>query len=253
MRSPRWQLLILALAAALAVPTAASAACTGRSSDQHYWSIGYSKGAISGHHYDYVKSNIVVRNPVLDPNCSTWHCYSYAWIMMLNSGQDQFAQTGVYKDWEFSYGNVFDQCVGNKGTKIYDNWLIEDNPVGTAPLYTIHYGTDPLGNADNKIFLQNGTIIDYCGGGGSPFTFTPVYGEGVDEIYDLATQIPGSVASHESFTNGIVTDPVNGTTGLFTGSVGAFEDGSVLFPIPSWMGDSNGGSESQDYWDADCS
>jgi hypothetical protein len=120
--------------------------------------------------------------------------------------------------------------------------------VGSNPLYTIHYGTDPLLQSGNKIELINGTIWDYCGGGGrNPFTFTPVNAQAGTEIVDQKTQLPGTAVTHETFSNSVAIDPTNGSSNFFTG-------GSWKFSGPNydWIAKIIVNSSTLDEWDGDC-
>lgn len=251
--------LLLALALALILPVAASANCVTNANDstrQNPDSAPYGPGYSvqnSGSYFDYLKSNILVKNPDLAPSCSSHFCLSYASELMVSSSGSSWAQWGPFSGYfaGFSVGPGGDllQCARNNGQYTYDNWPVTSS-VGSSPLYTIHYGTDPLGFSGNKIFLLNGTIEDWCGGANDPFTFTPVIAQAGTEIHDIQTQMPGGTSAKEHFTNSHTVDPVNGQGDLFTGG-GWFYQQNLDFV--HWMGKSIVDSHTADLWDGDCS
>jgi hypothetical protein len=121
--------------------------------------------------------------------------------------------------------------------------------VGSNPLYTIHYGTDPLLQNGNKIELIDGTVWDWCGGGGlNPFTFTPVYAQAGTEITDQKTQLPGTTASHETFSNSVAIDPTSGSANFYSGGSWQYSQGLK----PSWIGKNIVDSSTMDLWDGNC-
>ena len=252
-KAHRVSTLAVALALALALPAIAAATCdmSGRTSDSNHYGAQYAihDGGGSGY-FNYLKSNILVRDPVLAPTCSTYDCSSYAWEMMLSSAQTTWAQWGPIEGYVDGYpndaGTAFVQCHGASGT--YDDFPTVSS-VGSNPLYAIHYGTDPLLQSGNKIELIGGTIWDWCGGGGSnPFTFTPVNAQGGTEITYQKTQLPGTVPNHETFSNGVAIDPTSGSQNFFTGGSWVYSNGLNYI----WIGKQIVNSSTMDLWDGDC-
>jgi hypothetical protein len=242
------------MAVALVLPAIAAATCdmSGRESDPGQYGTTYNihDGGGSGY-FSYVKSNILVKDPVLAPSCATYICLSYSWEMMVSSSLNTWAQWGPgegYLDgYPWSAGTAFVQCYGASG-------LYDDSPtvssVGSNPLYTIHYGTDPLLQSGNKIELINGTIYDWCGGGGrNPFTFTPKNAQIATEIADQKTQVPGTVPNHETFSNSVAIDPTAGSQNFFTGGSWGYIDSNTP---ASFIGANIVNSSTLDEWDKDC-
>jgi hypothetical protein len=253
-------LLIPAVASATTCVTAHSdrAPTTG---DTNAYAVGWVNNDPTGN-YDFVNANINVRDPVLAPNvsgsvnCTAQKCGSYAWIMMVGSGGSTYAQYGPFSGWYVRNGTIigpgadYTEC-GNTSTGTYYDKYVTTSTVGTSPYYTIHYGQDPDGNSNNKIFKKGGTIEDWCGGDGStgPFTFTPVQAQGAEEIHDISTQLPGSRSNHETFRAAIVTDPSSGTTDLFGRGGLSYTNGPL-----AWMGEDQLPVHTNfDFWDNYCS
>lgn len=240
----------LVIIGALATPAIAAATCdmSSRSDNQTNYAGVYfrSDGGGSGF-YDYLKSNINVRNPNLAPNCSANSCGSYAWIQMESNSQADYAQWGPFRGYvlgsNVDAGTAYLQCKGTSGQ--YDDFPVT-SAVGSSPLYTLNYGTDPVGQHNNKIALLNGFIWSYCGGLGNPFTFTPVKAEMGTEIHDEKTQMPGSQSTNEVFTNSVAIDPGSGSSNFFNNGSWLFlnQQGFIQHNIVN--------SSTLHTWDDDC-
>lgn len=224
----------------------------------------------SSGYFDFVDSNIEVRNPNLAPNCLTYGCKSYAWLAMGtqangNGVYQHAAQYGPLSGYYSGNGTIVgagtnqDECYATDSNGNVTNFYVHKtgtSSVGDSPHYRIHYGTDPDGQNGNKIFVLGGTIQDWCGGngGGNPFTFTPNLAQAGTEIHDVQTQLPGSTSTHEHYASATVTDPSSGTKDFFGSGFGngfwVYQRGVNTGFIGKQVGSVK---TNMDEWDGDCS
>lgn len=137
---------------ALALPALAAANCVtnsdpSRHADSNHYAEGYLHNDSTP--YTIIKANLVVRNPDLAPNCSTYLCFSWAWIMMVTNGAPGgWAQIGPDHGNLKGFGTVAagtdaDQCAmyNSNGvvTDLYTNWF-QTSSVGSDPLYAVQKG-----------------------------------------------------------------------------------------------------------------